>query len=29
MGEAEIDTIGQVFEQFLSSEAQRLQWEPR
>lgn len=28
MGEAEIELIGQVFEQFLSSRAQRLEWSP-
>jgi hypothetical protein len=28
MGEGEIELIGQVFERFLSSRAQRLEWSP-
>jgi hypothetical protein len=28
MGEAEIELIAQVFEQFLSDRAQRLEWSP-
>jgi glutamate-1-semialdehyde 2,1-aminomutase len=29
MGETEIDFIGEVFEQFLSSRAQRMEWGPK